>query len=246
MEIINVDKIFEIVLSLYVLIGIIILFMPVFRAVYIVPVFRIVHLNGLINKNDFEKFIETVDKYIKKAKSVKRKNLFRFEKLNAMIRLRKWNGIEEVLNSIEMDFSNYSVNTICNIILDLYILDRIKEGRILLTKIQEQINQQNHEVKQNIRIRLCMAIDDYFNDNILRSQRELQELLHTEIKKYKGNSYQKICMANTYFYLGLISKQENEISKSKEYFESTIAVVYPQECVIVNKASKIIDEISEE
>lgn len=237
MEIVNVDKIFKIVLSLYVLIGIIILF---------IPAFRVVHLNRLINKNDFEKFIEAVDKYIQKANSVTRKNLFRFEKLKAMIGLRKWTGIEEVLNSIEIDFSNYSISTICNMILNLYILDRIKEGRILLKKIEEQINQQNHEVKQNIGIRLCMAIDDYFNNDVMRSRRELQELLDVEIKRYKAKSYQKNCMANTYFYLGLIYKQENEISKSREYFESTIAALYPRLCAIVNKASKIIDEISKE
>ena len=237
MEIVNVDKIFKIVLSLYLLIGIIII---------LIPAFRVVYLNRLINKNNFEKFIETVDKYIQKANSEKRKNLFRFERLKAMIGLREWTGIEEVLNSIEIDFSNYSVSTICNMILNLYILDRIKEGRILLTKIQEQINQQNHEVKQNIGIRLCMAIDDYLNNNILKSQRELQELLDAEIKRYKAKSYQKNYMANTYFYLGLISKQENEISKSKEYFESTIASLYPQLCAIVNKASKIIDEVSKE
>ncbi len=237
MEIVNVDKILKIVLSLYLLIGIIILFIPAVRVAY---------LNRLINKNNFEKFIETVDKYIQKSKSVKRKNVFRFQKLKAMSRLRKWNGIEEVVNSIEMDFSNYSVGTICNMILNFYILDRIKEGRILLSKIDEQINQQNQEVKQNIGIRLCMAIDDYFNNDVLRSRMKLQELLDIQIERYKAKSYQKNFMANTYFYLGLISKEENEISKSREYFESTIAVFYPQLCAIVNKASKIIDEISKE
>lgn len=71
MELVNVNGIFIMILVIYLFMGIIIFFMPTFRIIY---------LNILINKNDFEKFTKTVDMYIRKSKSEKRKNIYKLKK----------------------------------------------------------------------------------------------------------------------------------------------------------------------
>lgn len=237
MELVNINEIFMIVLAIYLFIGIIIILRPTFRKI---------NLIRLINKSDFEKFLKTADMYIQKSKSKRIKNMFRLEKIKAMMTLRKFTGIENEVNSIELDFSDYSIIMICNTILNLYILGSIEEGRILVSKIQNQIKQQDEKIRQNFGIRLCVAINDYFSNDFVKSKKELQELLNEGINLKKINNYQKNCIANIYFYLGLISKLENEMIKSKNYLDNAIAIFYPQQCAIVRKASKIIDEIPKE
>lgn len=237
MEIVNVNEIFNIVLSIYLLIGIMI---------YLRPTFRYIHLVRLINKKDFQKYLKTVDKYIKKAKSDRERSFLMFGKIDAMIRFREWNGIEEVINSVNLIFSKYYITVFCNTILNLYILNRIEEGRVLVSKIQKQIEQQNEIVRDNIGIRLCIAINDYFNNDFVKSQKELQELLNEELKLNKVNNFFKSCIANTYLYLGLITKQENEIIKCKNYFENAIAVFYPEQCALISKVIGEINDISKE
>ncbi|WP_459480896.1 hypothetical protein [Clostridium saccharoperbutylacetonicum] len=237
MELINVDRILTIVLVIYLFIGIIIFFMPTFRIIY---------LNILINKNDFEKFTKTVDMYIRKSKSEKRKNIYKLKKINGMMELRKWNGIENEIDLLEIDFSNYSMVMLCNTILNLFILNRVEEGRAIFGKIQMKLNQQNEETRNNIAIRICEAINHYYNNDFIKSQSELQELLKEEINFGKANFYKKNFKANIYFYLGLISKHENEIIQCKNYLESVISTFYPQQCTIVMISTGIIDEISKE
>lgn len=237
MEIVNVDKIFKIVLTIYLFIGIMI---------YLRPTFRYIHLVRLINKKDFQKYLKTVDKYIKKAKSDRERSFLMFGKIDAMIRFREWNGIEEVINSVNLIFSKYYITVFCNTILNLYILNRIEEGRVLVSKIQKQIEQQNEIVRENIGIRLCIAINDYFNNDFVKSQKELRELLNEELKLSKVNNFFKSCIANTYLYLGLIAKQENEIIQCKNYFENAIEVFYPEQCALISKVIGEINDISKE
>ncbi|AGF54217.1 hypothetical protein B0P06_001719 [Clostridium saccharoperbutylacetonicum] len=237
MELVNVNGIFIMILVIYLFMGIIIFFMPTFRIIY---------LNILINKNDFEKFTKTVDMYIRKSKSEKRKNIYKLKKINAMMELRKWNGIENEIDLLEIDFSNYSIVMLCNTILNLYILNRIEEGRAIFEKIQMKLNQQKEKIRNNIAIRICDAINNYYNNDFTKSRNELQELLKEEINLGKANFYKKNFKANIYFYLGLISKHENEIIKCKSYLENAISTFYPQQYTLVMKATEIIDEISKE
>lgn len=160
--------------------------------------------------------------------------------------LRKWNGIENEIDLLEIDFSNYSIVMLCNTILNLYILNRIEEGRAIFEKIQMKLNQQKEKIRNNIAIRICDAINNYYNNDFTKSRNELQELLKEEINLGKANFYKKNFKANIYFYLGLISKHENEIIKCKSYLENAISTFYPQQYTLVMKATEIIDEISKE
>jgi len=180
--------------------------------------------------DDKELFFDTIDKYLRKDLGKKEKEMFKLEKLIGMLKYKDWREPEKLIASIFPFYNKLYMPAYCNVTINLYMLGRIEEANGLAIKIENPKN----KYKNDMAVKLCIAIKHYFDNEIQKSKICLEDLLKSDI----SNEFAK---ANIYYYLGLISLDENDIDKCKNYLENVI--LFKQKCAIKDKSQEILSSL---
>lgn len=188
-------------------------------------------LMNIMKKNDSAKYFKIIDKQLKKTRNKKIKDALLFQKVNGMNIFKDWHNIDELISSLEPSDS-IVLHFYCKIIWDLFILDQIDEAKILVSKIENSSSKFIYSKD----IKLCISIKNYFDKELQKSEEVLNEFLNTDVSD-------KYFEANVFYYLGLISKEMDEIAKSINFFKKVI-LFEQQESTIVKKARLILNELN--
>ena len=127
MELIPVNRYTNIALVIWVLI---------FALLFLRHFKRLLNLEKIFKKNNASEFFQTVDAYLQKYKRLNIRNQYIFYKIDGMIKFNDWSGLEALIGAYKPYFSSGLVKRCCNTILNLFLSDKMKEAKILLSKME--------------------------------------------------------------------------------------------------------------
>lgn len=155
-------------------------------------------------------YIKEIEKDLNNKKLFEVRDLLLVNKMNGCFYAGYWDELQETskLVSVQNLKDGWDIVYYIILIMYLFITGRIEDAQATLAKYNEILS--NNKNKESIlKIRLLYSINDFYNNELNKSENELKKILHLKLHK------STISIIN--YYLALIAEKQNRIDDFNRY-----------------------------
>lgn len=166
-----------------------------------------------------EKYIEEIDRLLLKFQSEKERNINLIQKTTGLFYAGNFEEAIKILkNDVNKIPPNWQVIYYHNLILSLFFMGEIEEGKALFAQAKETIDVYYDKNYNKMTIELIYAVADFYNGNVINTKEFFSNLTKTGKNDYR--------IAIGHYFLSKIFELENKIDESEDSLDK--ARIYGQ------------------